>query len=99
MDTLNGLLDRAEAQLDDARKTETADLHNYQMLKQSLVDEVKYANKEMVESKAAIVESGEKKAIAEGNLQATTKELNSRSSQNLRSCHTNVLSSSQEGSR
>ena len=77
VDTLNDLLDRAEAQLDDARKTETADLHNYQMLKQSLVDEVKYANKEMAEAKAAIAESGEKKAIAEGNLDVTTKELNS----------------------
>ena len=76
MDTLNDLLDRAEAQLDDARKTETADLHNYQMLKQSLVDEVKYANKEMAEAKAAIAESGEKKAIAEGDLNVTTKELN-----------------------
>ena len=31
VDTLNDLLDRAEAQLDDARKTETADLHNYQI--------------------------------------------------------------------
>ena len=77
VDTLNDLLDRAEAQLDDARKTETADLHNYQMLKQSLVDEVKYANKEMAEAKAAIAESGEKKAIAKGNLDVTTKELNS----------------------
>ena len=77
VDTLNDLLDRAEAQLDDARKTETADLHNYQMLKQSLVDEVKYANKEMAEAKAAIAESGEKKAIAEGDLDVTTKELNS----------------------
>merc|ERR1711933_248405 len=62
---------------DDARKTETADLHNYQMLKQSLVDEVKYANKEMSEAKAGIAESGEKKAIAEGDLDVTTKELNS----------------------
>ena len=47
------------------------------MLKQSLVDEVKYANKEMAEAKAAIAESGEKKAIAEGNRDVTTKELNS----------------------
>ena len=72
-DTLKDLLDKAEAQRDDVQKTEVADLHKYQMLKQSLDDEVKYANKEMVEPKAAIVESGEKKAIAEGNLQATTK--------------------------
>ena len=50
MDTLNYLLDKAESQLDDVRKTEVADLHNYQMLRQSLVDEVRDANKEMVEA-------------------------------------------------
>ena len=46
VDTLDDLFDKAEVQLDDARKTETVDPHNYQMLKQSLVDEVKYASKE-----------------------------------------------------
>ena len=56
-DTLKDLLDKAEAQRDDVQKTEVPDLHKYQVLKQSLDDEVKYANKEMVESKAAIVES------------------------------------------
>ena len=50
MDTLNDLFDKAEVQLDDARKTETVD-HNYQMLQRSLVDEVKYASKEMPEAK------------------------------------------------
>ena len=44
VDTLNDLFDKAEVQLDDARKTD-------QMLKQSLVDEVKYASKEMPEAK------------------------------------------------
>ena len=43
-------MDKAESQLDDVRKTEVADLHNYPMLKQPLVDEVRYANKEMVEA-------------------------------------------------
>ena len=35
MDTLNDLFDKAEVQLDDARRTETVDPHRYQMLKQS----------------------------------------------------------------
>ena len=39
--SLNDVLNKAEAQLCDARKTEAADLHNYQMFKQSLVGEVK----------------------------------------------------------
>ena len=38
VDTLRVLLDKSEAQLGDARN---ADLHNYQVMKQSLVDEVK----------------------------------------------------------
>ena len=41
VDTLNDLLNKAEAQPRGARKTEAADLHNCQMFKQSLVGEVK----------------------------------------------------------
>merc|ERR1712048_613870 len=77
VDTLGDLLEKAQAQLDDARKTETADLHNFQMLRQSLVDEIKYANKEMDEAKKGIAENGEKKAVAEGDLDVTSKELTS----------------------
>ena len=54
--------------MDDAHKNETADLHNFQILKQSLVDAIKYANK-------GIEESGEKKAVAEGDLAVTLTEL------------------------
>ena len=63
--------------MDDTRKTETADLHNFQMLKHSLVDEIKYANKAMDEVKKRIAENGEKKAAAEGDLDVTLKELSS----------------------
>ena len=38
-------------QPDDSRKTETVDPHSCQMLKQSLVDEVKYASKGISEAK------------------------------------------------
>merc|ERR1719390_252301 len=34
--TLEGLLEKAEAQLDTARKTETSNLHNYEVMEQSL---------------------------------------------------------------
>merc|ERR1719387_2197779 len=43
--TLEGLTDKAEAQLEKARKTESSSLHNYQMLKQSLTDEIEFAEK------------------------------------------------------
>ena len=35
VNTRNDLLEKASAQLHDARKTKTADLHNFKMLKQS----------------------------------------------------------------
>ena len=65
VDTLHDLLEKARIQLDDARKTETAGLHNFQMLKQSLVDEIKYCSKGMAEN-------GERK-----DLDVTLKELSS----------------------
>merc|ERR1719273_792800 len=75
IDTLGDLLDKAEAQLADARKKETAALHNFEMLKQSLEDELKFAAKEMAAAKAGIAASSEKKATAEGDLDVTTKDL------------------------
>ena len=59
VDTLNDLLEKASSQLDDARKTDTADLHNFQMQKQSLVDEIKYAKKELGEAKKGILMSAQ----------------------------------------
>ena len=77
IDTLNDLSEKASAQVDDARKIEKVDIRNFGMRKQSLVDEIKYANKELGEAKKAIAECGEKKAIAEGDLDVTSKELSS----------------------
>merc|ERR1719336_3293541 len=65
----------AQAQLSAARKKEAAALHNFQMLKQSLEDEVKFANKEMAEAKGDLAASGEAKVAAEGTLAVTAKEL------------------------
>merc|ERR1719446_1705547 len=45
LDTLQGLLDKAEDELDKARKSETAATHNFEMLKQSLEDAIAVANK------------------------------------------------------
>merc|ERR550537_1876620 len=54
IETLEGLKEKAETQLDSARKTETANLHNFEMLKQSLEDEIKAANNEMDEAKNGV---------------------------------------------
>jgi len=73
---LNDLLEKAQGELDAARTKEQADLQNFQMLHQSLTDEVKFANKEMDESKKSKSESEESKATATGDLDVTTKDLN-----------------------
>jgi len=74
--TLEDLLEKAEAQLEKARKAEETSLHNYQMLKQSLTDEIEFANKDMAAAKKGKAGSEEGKATAEGDLAVTTKDLN-----------------------
>merc|ERR1719482_1196444 len=72
---LEGLTEKAQGQLDKARKTESTSLQNYQMLKQSLTDEIKFANKDMDKAKKGLAESQENKATAEGDLDVTSKDL------------------------
>jgi len=74
--TLEDLLEKAEGQLDTARKAEQTSAQNYAMLKQSLTDEVKFANKDMDAAKKNTATSQEGKAAAEGDLAVTTKDLN-----------------------
>jgi len=72
---LEGLTEKASGQLDKARKTESTATQNFQMLKQSLTDEVKFANKDMDKAKKNLAESTEKKAGATGDLAVTSKDL------------------------
>merc|ERR1719222_47617 len=73
--TLEGLTEKAEGQLDKARKTESTSLQNFQMLKQSLTDEIKFAEKDMDKAKKSLAESQEKKSVATGDLDVTSKDL------------------------
>merc|ERR1719479_849410 len=75
IDTLGDLLEKAESQLAELRNKETAALHAFESLKQSLEDKIKYETKELDEAKTGIAASNEKKAAAEGDLAATTKNL------------------------
>jgi len=76
VDTLQGLLDTATEQLDAARKAEMQAKNNYDMKKQSLEDEIKYASADLDEAKKTSSANQEKKAVAEGDLAVTTKALN-----------------------
>merc|ERR1719277_2400798 len=75
VDTLQNLAEKADAQLADLRQKEVKDRHSYEMLKQSLEDEVKFATEDMAEAKKGVAESSGRKATAEGDLAATSKEL------------------------
>jgi len=75
IDTLEGLTEKAETQLEAARKTESTSNQNFQMLKQSLTDEIKFANKDMDKAKKNLAASQEGKANAEGGLEKATKDL------------------------
>jgi chromosome segregation ATPase len=77
LETLGDLLEKAKGQLDAARKKETTNLYNFQMLKQSLEDQIKFGNAELAKAKKGLAASGEKKATAEGDLAVTTTDLNS----------------------
>merc|ERR1719433_2370903 len=93
--TLEGLLDSAEDQLATARKTETASLHNFQMLKQSLEDEIKFGEADMAEAKKGLAESAEKQAVANGDLTVTSKDLAADIS-TLADLHQNCLTKAQD---
>merc|ERR1719316_1279658 len=75
VDTMSDMLDKSEAQLAEARKKETEAKHNYELMKLGLTDAIAFANKELDKSKKRKAEAQEVKAIAEGNLETTTKDL------------------------
>merc|ERR1712072_276800 len=58
-----------------ARKAETTALHNFEQLKQSFEDEIKYANQDMKDAKNNRAAAEEAKATAEGDLATTTADL------------------------
>jgi hypothetical protein len=80
VDTLNGLLDKAQEQLTSARNTETSALQNFQLLKQGLEDQIKVSTTDTADAKKSHAASGSKKAAAESDLGMTTKEINSDTS-------------------
>jgi chromosome segregation ATPase len=75
VDVLEDLKEKAEEQLATLRKTEGSAKHNYEMLKQSLEDQVAADTKSMKEAQSAKAAAEEKKATAESDLIATTKDL------------------------
>jgi len=75
IDVLTDLKQKAEIQLDEARKEEMNAKHNFDLLKQSLEDQIEVDTKELAESKARKHDAAETKAVAAGELAVTQKDL------------------------
>jgi len=74
-ETLSDMLEKAQAQLDAVRNEEAKNQQEFEVLEQSLKNEIKNANKDMKEAKEGIARAGEKKASLEGDLEVTSKDL------------------------
>merc|ERR1719197_811288 len=74
-DVLEDMKEKAEGQLSDLRKAESSARHNFEMLKQSLTDQIEADTKDSDEEKANKAATQEDKATAEGDLVETTKDL------------------------
>merc|ERR1719389_671853 len=75
VDTLTNMKDEAEGELSEARKAEANTQHNYDMLKQGLVDEIAAAEHEKKEAEDGKAEAAELQATSEGELSVTEKDL------------------------
>merc|ERR1719191_1424224 len=75
VDVLEDLKEKAEGELADVRKAETAAAHNFDMLKQSLTDSLEADNKDTDDEKATKAEAEQTKATSEGDLAMTAKAL------------------------
>jgi hypothetical protein len=95
MDVMNDLLEKSQGELDKARAAETTNIQNFEMLKQSLEDEIKFGEKEKDEASKSKAGSEEVKAGAEGDLDITSKDL-AEDIKELAGLHHNCMTRAQE---
>merc|ERR1740122_770407 len=75
LDVLEDLKEKAEGQLSDLRKAEVNTKHNFDMLKQSLEDQMAADTKDMEDEKAGRAAAEEGKTASQSDLDMTNKEL------------------------
>merc|ERR1719502_535102 len=90
VDVLEDLKEKAEGELAEARKAESNTKHNFEMMKQSLEDQMAADTKDMNEEKAAKEAATEGKATAEGDLATTVKELK-QAEEDLQTANTDCM--------
>mmetsp|Transcript_41142 Transcript_41142/g.92929 ORF Transcript_41142/g.92929 Transcript_41142/m.92929 type:complete len:552 (+) Transcript_41142:381-2036(+) len=74
METFQDLLDKAESQRSQQTKEETEAQFNFEMLKQSLTDELKTENKELSSARSRLASVKETLSTASGDLDETNKD-------------------------
>merc|ERR1719506_1939972 len=82
--------EKADGQLGDLRKAESTSKHNFNMLKQSLEDEMQADNKDMAEEKSLKAAAEETEATATGDLAETVKEL-AKDNESLKTAQTTCM--------
>merc|ERR1740117_2342110 len=75
VDVLADMKDKAESELDELRKAEGNAKHNFNMLKQSLEDQIAADSTDLDQEKSAKAAAEQTKATAEGDLAITNKDL------------------------
>merc|ERR1719272_208114 len=90
VDLLDDLKEKAEEELADVRKAESGAKHNYNMLRQSLEDQIAADTKDMNAQKSSGAGAEETKATAAGDLAQTTKAL-ANAEDNLRTTGTDCM--------
>jgi DNA repair exonuclease SbcCD ATPase subunit len=90
LDTLGDLENKASSQRADAQKKETNAQFNYDLLKQSLTDQLKTENKEQADARQKKAELNEIKSNAQGDLDATNSDLQS-DTESLRDLQTDCM--------
>jgi len=75
LETLEDLLEKAEAQLAASRAAEAKAQREFELLKQGLEDSIRYAEKDLAAAKKGLAGAGERKAEAEGALAVASKDL------------------------
>jgi len=91
LDLLTDLQGKAEDELASARDSEAKAQHNFDLKKQALTDELKFAAADLDESKKSKASNQEKKAAAEGDLASTSKDLG-QDQKTLRELHRHCMS-------
>jgi chromosome segregation ATPase len=87
---LEDLKEKAEGELSEARKAESNAKHNFNMMKQSLEDQMAADNKDLTNQKSGKAMAEEDKATAEGDLAVTVKDLQN-SKDSLQTANTDCM--------